>query len=576
MEDIKPRARELYRYFLTAYPGRTALMVGLMVVAGFAEGVGVVALIPVLEFAEGGEGPSSRIGRAVVSVLEGMGIEPRLSVLLVGIVILITLKAFFLLLAKRQVGFTVARVTRDLRLQLMSAVLKVRWRYFSDRTIGQFTSAIIAEANRSAGAYREACNLLAAVVQMLAYLAIAAWISWKVALGTVVIGVVMARVFRRFVRASRSAGRDQTRHNRSLASRLIDVLQGIKPLKAMGREDLVWPLLETETEGLNIAQRRQVTASEGLKAFQEPLLTLLLAVGLFFVIEVGDQPLSSVLILAFVFYRLMQHINTLQNRYQTMSNGESAFISLLEELQDAKVAEEHLGGGRAPGTLTRGIEMKGVRFAYDERPVLDGVDLTIPAGSFLAISGESGSGKTTLADLVTGLYMPQEGEVLVDGVPLPELDLLAWRRRIGYVPQEMLLFNDTILRNVSLGDESVTRDQVVKALKMAGAWDFVAEKGEGVDHMIGERGGMLSGGQRQRIAIARALVRQPSLLILDEVTTALDPATEQAICNTLQGLGGKVTILSISHQPALREAADIAYLMREGRLELLSTAAAAG
>jgi ATP-binding cassette subfamily C protein len=550
-------------------------MVGLMVVAGVAEGIGVVALIPVLEFAEGDGTPSSRMGRAVVTALGTIGLEPKLSVLLVGIVGLITLKAVLLLLAKRQVGFTVARVTRDLRLQLMRAVLKVRWRYFSSRTIGQFTSAIIAEANRSANAYREACNMLAALMQIFAYLAVAALLSWQVALGTVVVGAIMARVFRGFVRAGRAAGQDRTRLNRSLASRLIDVLQGIKPLKAMGRESLVWPLLESETEGLNQAQRRQVTATEGLKAFQEPLLTVLLAIGLFVVIEIGDQPLSSVLILAFVFYRLMQHINTLQSRYQTMSTGEAAFFSMLDELEEARAEEEHPGGGRDPGTLSESIELRGVHFAYDERPVLDGVDLTIEAGSFVAITGESGSGKTTMADLVAGLYLPDEGTVLIDGVPLQELDVSAWRHQIGYVPQEMLLFNDTILRNVTLGDAGLSEEAVVEALKMADAWDFVTEKDDGLEHLIGERGGTLSGGQRQRIAIARALVRKPSLLILDEVTTALDPATEQAICNTLRKLGGQVTILSISHQPALREAADVAYLMRAGRLDPLPKAEAA-
>jgi ATP-binding cassette subfamily C protein len=573
VDELKPRALDLYRYFLAAYPGRTALMMGLMSVAGVAEGIGVLALIPVLEFAESATGPSSAVGLAVVRMLGSIGLEPTLAILLLGIVVLITVKALFLLLANRQVGFVVAQVTRDLRLQLVRAVLKVRWRYFSGRTIGQFTSAIVAEANRAAAAYREACHLVAALIQILAYLVIAATISWRVALGTIVIAGVMGRLLRGFVRAGRSSGHDQTRLNRSLSSRLIDVLQGIKPLKAMGREQLVWPLLAAEVDGLNQAQRKQVAASEGLRAFQEPLLTVLLACGLFFVIEVGNQPLSSVLILAFVFYRLMQHINTLQMRYQIMSTGESAFFSILDEIAGARAEEEHAGGGRQPGALRKGIELRGVSFGYGDRSVLDHVSLSIPAGGFVALTGESGSGKTTLADLVAGLYLPEGGVILVDEVPLQELDLYRWRQQIGYVPQEMLLFNDTILRNVTLGEEGIGRDEVEEALTMAGAWDFVTEKPRGLDHLIGERGGTLSGGQRQRIAIARALVRKPSLLILDEVTTALDPATEQAICDTLRDLSGKVTILSISHQPALRDAADVAYLMHGGRLEPLKRTA---
>jgi ATP-binding cassette subfamily C protein len=154
----------------------------------------------------------------------------------------------------------------------------------------------------------------------------------------------------------------------------------------------------------------------------------------------------------------------------------------------------------------------------------------------------------------------------VDGLDLQTLDAKAWRSAIGYVPQELLLFNDTILQNITLGDESISREQAEHALELAGAIDFVRNRTDGLDAMVGERGGLLSGGQRQRISIARALVWNPSLLILDEVTTALDPATEQAICQTLGELAGRVTILSISHQPAMREVADVTYFMANGDL----------
>jgi ATP-binding cassette subfamily C protein len=395
-------------------------MVALMAVAGLAEGIGVVTLIPVLEVADAGAEPTSDVGRTVVRALRAVGLEPRLSVLLAAIVVLITIKAVFLLLANRQVGYTLARVTRDLRLQLMRALLRVRWRYFSTRTIGQFANSITTEAQRSSAAYKEACFLLAALIQVAAYVTVLSLISWRVAVGTIAVGVLMSWVLRRFVREGRSAGRVQTQLNRSLSSRIVDVLQGIKPLKAMGREELVWPLLEEETDGLMVAQRRQVLAAEGLKAFQEPLLTLLLATGLFLVLDVGGQPLSSTLVLAFVFYRLMRHINTMQERYQTMTVGESAFFALTGELGEALGEEEHPGGGVVPGPLRDGIEMRGLRFAYGDHPVLQEVDVTIPAGTFVAIAGESGSGKTTLADLVAGLYEPESGEILVDGVPLRE------------------------------------------------------------------------------------------------------------------------------------------------------------
>jgi ATP-binding cassette subfamily C protein len=171
--------------------------------------------------------------------------------------------------------------------------------------------------------------------------------------------------------------------------------------------------------------------------------------------------------------------------------------------------------------------------------------------------------------LITGLLLPQEGQVWVDETKLTDLDMVAWRRMIGYVPQETLLLHDTILVNVTLGDIKFTESDVESALRDAGAWDFVAEMSDGIHTVVGERGSRLSGGQRQRITIARALVHKPELLILDEATSALDPASEAAICLTLRQLSSKLTILAISHQTALLDAADRAYRLGGNIIEII-------
>src|SRR5262249_39122341 len=180
------------------------------------------------------------------------------------------------------------------------------------------------------------------------------------------------------------------------------------------------------------------------------------------------------------------------------------------------------------------------------------------------ITGPSGSGKTTIADLIVGLIAPQDGMLLLDDVPLSRVDLARWRAMLGYVPQEALLIHDTVAANVTLGDPKVTAADVDRALRTAGARDFVATLPHGIDTIVGERGLRLSGGQRQRIALARALVRQPSLLILDEATTALDPQTEADICETLRGLRGSLSILAICHQGRLIEVADRVYRVDGG------------
>jgi ATP-binding cassette, subfamily C, bacterial len=559
-------ARAFAGFFFRAYRTRITIMIGLMIAAGFAESFGVLALVPILEVADTTGSVSSPVGRFMADALARVGLTPSLGILLVAVVVAITLKAGLLSLAARQAGYTTAQVSQDLRLRLMRALLHARWSYFGEKPIGRFANAIGQEVNRTSAAFREGCQMVAASFQILAYLAVSAIVAWQITLVSVIVAVVLTLLFTRYFRRSRAAGVAQTKHNKALTSRLIDVLQGLKPLKAMARETLVWPLLERETRAVNRAQRRAIRATEGRNILFEPIITAILAAGLFGVLTFGGQPLSHVLVLAFIFYRIMQHVNTLHMRYQTLLTGEGAFTALMSELDEAEASREERHAGALPIRLEERLEVRDVHFAYGATEVLRGASLDLKAGSFVAITGGSGSGKTTLADLIVGLRRPEAGQILVDGVPLTEIDPATWRRTIGYVPQEMLVFNDTIMRNVTLGDKSISREDVERALRLAGAWSFVEQKPDGLDQRMGERGGSLSGGQRQRIAIARALVWEPSLLILDEVTTALDPETERAICNTLRQLKGSTTILAISHQPAVREAADIAYAVQNGQL----------
>jgi ATP-binding cassette subfamily C protein len=555
-------------FFLRAYPLRTAFMIGLMVLAGLAESIGVLSLVPVLEVAADDGAPTSALGQTVMDILARVGLPSSLGGLLAAIVLAITVKSVVLYIALRQVGYTMAHVARDLRLRFMRALLHAKWSFFEQAPAGQYANAISIEVNRASAAYRESAAVMAAVLQVLAYLAVSVLISWQVTALTILFSGFLTLLLARFFRRSRMAGRAQTQHHKALSSRLLDVIQGLKPLKAMAKEALVWPLLKAETDGLNRAQQNLVRAVQGRQLFYEPIVTAMLALGLFLVLGVGERPLSQVLVLAVVFYRIMQHVNTIQAQYQTVVNGESALFSLLDEVEEAERQRENFGSvGDSHLEVHSRIELRDVCFAYGGVEVLRGVDLEIPVGTFVAITGESGSGKTTLADLVVGLREPDAGEVLVDGIPLQEIGHASWRRLIGYVPQELLAFNDTVQRNVTLGDETLSEDDVIRALHLAGAYDFVMARPGGLDSLVGERGGSLSGGQRQRLAIARALVWRPSLLILDEVTTALDPATEQAICDTLAGLGDEVTILAISHQPAIKRVADLAYSLSNGRLE---------
>jgi ATP-binding cassette subfamily C protein len=364
------------------------------------------------------------------------------------------------------------------------------------------------------------------------------------------------------------AGTRQTQLLKSLLTRLADSLQSVKPLKAMAREELVGSLLGSESKRLNRALRQDVISTEALSAAQDLAMGLIITSGLYVALIQWKLPFNAVLVMILVLARSLASLAKTQRQYQKMKSHESAFWSLQAIIEDTSRARETNPEGTSP-SLEKSVRLNNVSFGYGKISVLRNASLTVPAGSFTTIMGPSGAGKTTIADLIIGLLRPQQGQILIDNVPLEQVDLRQWRRMIGYVPQESFLLHDTVLWNVTLGDPEVNEADVEAALRAAGAWEFVAELPQRIHSSVAERGTALSGGQRQRIAIARALARRPKLLILDEVTSSLDPQTEAAICQTLQGLRGGLTILAISHQPAVVEAADRIYRIQSGEVILV-------
>lgn len=565
--------------FAKAYPFQSVAMLLALLLAGIAEGIGLSATIPLLDTALGSHSGSehqpnvevatgSGIGQFVTEVLLTLDIEPEAGAFLVVIVLGIGLKSGLLLLANKRVGYTVAHVATDLRLDLLRALMATRWEYYIRQPVGGLANAVATEASRAATAYLCGARMAALLIQGVVCLTLASLMSWKATLTSLAAGFIILFVLSRLVKKARRAGTRQTRLLSSLIAALIDSLQSIKPLKAMACEGLADSLLINDTNRLNKALRKQVFSKEALRALQEPMSTTFLAVGIYVALTHWEMVLTEVTVLVFLLARMLNHLNKVQSQYQKMVIAESAYWSLQEKIEDAKLQRESMPGN-CPPVLNRTIRLEAVSFAYEKSWVLKNVSLTLPVGSFTAIVGFSGAGKTTIVDLVIGLLRPQKGEVWIDDVPLSRIDLRSWRRLIGYVPQETTLLNDSVLTNVTLGDPELGEADAEYALQAAGVWEFVTSMEQGIYSNVGERGAGLSGGQRQRIAIARALVRKPKLLILDEPTSALDVKSEEAICNTLGQLGEALTILAISHQSALLRAAHQAYRLQAGEAVLV-------
>ena len=376
-------------------------------------------------------------------------------------------------------------------------------------------------------------------------------------------GLMIFYILRRLIKKARRAGERQTKALKSLVGQLVDNLQSIKPIKAMALENLAESVLSKTTAKLNKALRKRVISREYLRALSEPLRYALLLLGLYATLTYLKIPIATVIVYIFLIGRVLQQLGKVQDEYQKMVTFESAHHSLKNKIKEAKEDREVSYGKQAP-ILDKAIRLNQITFAYDDKPVLSNASFIFPAGMITAIVGPSGSGKTTVADLIIGLLKPNQGEIWIDDLALEQIDMQKWRRLIGYVPQESWLLHDTVLNNVTLGDPELTKEDAIEALKDAGAWEFVQTMPQGINSNVGERGYKISGGQRQRIAIARALVHKPKLLILDEATTALDPDNEMAICNALSQLRGQLTILAISHQPAVLNVADQEYRLQNG------------
>jgi ATP-binding cassette, subfamily C, bacterial len=550
-----PGALAMFAAFLRAYPGRSVAALLSLLLAGLLDGLGLSTLLSMLSLATGGDEDPSLPERAALAVTAWLGVTPTAGTLLLLTIALISAKAGMVLLAQRQVGYTVAHVATDLRLSLIRAVMASRWRYYLSQPVGRLSNAIATEAERASAGYLQGAMMSTYLINSLIYTMVALMISWQASIAALVAGITLLAGLQVLVRIAGRAGRKQTTLLRSLLASMTDQLGAAKALKAMARERHVDSLLSGQTRQLNVALRRQVISKEALTALQEPLLAILVGIGFYvFVVQI-EMSLPEVIVILFLLARVVNLLAKAQRAYQNMSITESAFWSLREAIDDAEREREPAQGTLAP-SLEREIRLDAVSFSHEQRAVLRQLSLQIPAGALTVITGPSGAGKTTLVDLVVGLLEPEGGRILVDGVPLTDIDRYAWRRQIGYVPQEPLLVNDSVLRNITLGEPGLTEEDARRALEEADAWEFVQDLPEGLHSTVGERGGRLSGGQRQRLAIARALVHRPRLLILDEATSNLDPVSEEAVLDTIRHLRGRLTMLAVSHDEGLVRAAD--------------------
>lgn len=544
-------------------PVRMGISVVCLLTVALLEGISLLSLLPLLVIAFNGEtgvagesGERHFVVEAFEKTLQYFSLTPSLSVFLIIIVALVSMKAVFNLFAQLQVSVAQADVVASYRSELLRRFFAARWEYFVSQPSGYLANAISQESQRAGKLYTSFAEVVASLLQFGVYFYVAIAIAWELTIGAGVAGALMLILLSGLVEKTQLTSKRMTEIMSSFTGRLIDSIQGIKPLKAMGQVGRVEPLLSDDIVGMRDNIARMLFLKKSLVSFQEIIQTVAVAAVIFFAVTYTENTFEVLLVMAALFLRTIENFGRFQKQWQSIAISVVPFNHVKEMIVSATAQAEPVSGAIS-ASLNHGIVLNEVSFKYQDRLVLDRFSLEIPANKFTCVLGPSGVGKSTMLDLAIGMIKPQKGEVLVDGIPLSDFHQEEWRSLIGYVPQEVFLFHDSLMRNVTLGDESISEEQVESALKQTGAWEFVLQMDKGIHSNVGERGGRLSGGQRQRVAIARAIVRKPKLLVLDEATSALDEHTEKEISRQVKSLVPEVTVLAITHRPALVQYADV-------------------
>ena len=545
---------------------KLAAVMAISLVQGLVQVLGVTSIFPFLALAaDPGRLRNSNYGRKFLELLPPMD-DGRLllaGVFAIAMLVLSNAVNFFAEYARNRYGYGFAHW---LRTGLLRKIVAQPYGYFLQANSAVLIKKIGGDVMLYAqGVLLPLLDSFARAVSVLFLLAALFLVQPQIALAcAVVLGGFYLAIFG-FLKSWRRGVNDKFKSaNRGLWVECRKLLDGIKPVKVHGvEEELLGHFSNYSASHARAAAQVPIAATAPRYLIEPAALGALVAVVLVYAARGMDfiTILPNLGVMALAAYRLLPTFQLLYGQVTGLTANRHALEEVYEELRSAERAVGKEGGESGSGRFSRPIpliwdreiRLEEVCFAYPDaqRPVIDRFSLVIPKNSSLGIVGQTGCGKSTLVDLILGLHTPAAGQILVDGTPLGAGNLRAWRRGIGYVPQEIFLVDDTITANIAFGVPAgeVDEEAVREAAEAAQILSFVEkELPKGFGTVVGERGVRLSGGQRQRIGLARALYHKPELLILDEGTSALDSETEAEVMKTIKNLQGKITILIITHR----------------------------
>ena len=461
-------------------------------------------------------------------------------------------------------------IVRDIRNQLYQKITSLPLGFFSEERKGDIIARMSGDVQEIESSIMSSLDMLFKnPVLIIAYFATLLVISWQLTLFTIlfvpIMGWIMGKVGRKLKRKSKEA---QSLWSDTM-SQVEETLGGLRIIKAFCAEEK----MNKRFDKINSDYRNQIlrvnTRQQMAHPMSEFLGTVMIIIVLWFggILVLNQQVLSGP---TFIYYLVILYsiINPLKDFSKAGYNIPKGLASM-ERVDKILLAESDIKEKENPehiSSFDHTIEFRHVSFRYGEQWVLKDINLTIEKGKTIALVGQSGGGKSTMVDLIPRYYDVQEGEVLIDGINVKDLDIHDLRQLIGNVNQEAILFNDSFFNNISFGVDNATKEQVDEAAKIANAHEFIMASENGYDTNIGDRGGRLSGGQRQRVSIARAILKNPPILILDEATSALDTESERLVQDALERLMKTRTTVAIAHRLSTIKNADEICVLHEGQI----------
>ena len=508
---------------------------------------------------------------AVQCIIETHGPSMALAGIALALVVLAGIKTGSAYLAAYNMIAIRTGVVRDLRQQIYNKIVSLPIAFFSNERKGDVMARMSGDVSEVENSIMSSLDMMFKnPIMIVVCLTMMIMVSWQLTLFVLILlpvaGGIMGAVGKRLKRKSL----DLQNQWGVLLSNIEETIGGLRIIKAFNAERKVEKRFDGENEKFLNMSRGMNRRYELAHPMSEFLGTATIAIVLWFggsLILSGTQSITapSFIYYMVIFYSIINPAKDFSKASYSMQRGLASMQRIDKILQAQNTLKDPVHPTALP-CMQQGISYRGVKFRYGEKWVIDGIDLDIKKGMTVALVGQSGSGKTTLADLLPRFYDVQEGGIFIDGIDTRDVTKESLRALMGNVNQEAILFNDTIYGNITFGVENATRDEVIAAARIANAYDFIMATPQGFDTNIGDRGGNLSGGQRQRLSIARAILKNPPILILDEATSALDTESEHLVQEALDHLMSGRTTLVIAHRLSTIKNADLICVMQEGKI----------